>query len=449
MPTRMPRIAVIGAGVAGCAAAYFLRQEFPSGLEITVFERETSMGGRILTRMFAGSKVEFGAAFIHSTNQLLNTLIDSLQLKRLPSIHTTNAKFALGIWDGARFVLHLPASSLLKYPKLAFHYGLSLAKLRRSVENVLGQWSQIYDPQRETRVFASPKDMFESVGLLRATKETVDVYLDREHVSSPVRKELCCPIVRAIFNQNLGVNAFAGVVAMVASGVAGGSAFSVLGGNERLCQELLNKSGAQLFTGRGIKAVYSTSGGCNTVVDDRDTSSTFDAVIISAPLDGSRIALNISTPLASLSTSQEWQSVTETCVAGKLSAAFFGLNSRSNVPDLVLTTAESETPFSAITPVAMEASAPDSARSIYKIASVRPLEDCLLNELFQSIDDISSVTWRAYPRMEPRVDSIPFRLTRGIYYINSIEDIVSTLETQLLASRNAIRLMLQDVSFTR
>ena len=61
------RVAVIGAGIAGCAAAYFLRQALGDRLDITVFEQAAQVGGRIQRIPFAGTAVETGATLIHSS----------------------------------------------------------------------------------------------------------------------------------------------------------------------------------------------------------------------------------------------------------------------------------------------------------------------------------------------------------------------------------------------
>jgi protoporphyrinogen/coproporphyrinogen III oxidase len=56
-----PRIAVIGGGVAGLAAALRLRDQGPEGAEITVYEQSPVLGGKLRTGTLAGSPVELGA----------------------------------------------------------------------------------------------------------------------------------------------------------------------------------------------------------------------------------------------------------------------------------------------------------------------------------------------------------------------------------------------------
>ncbi|MCU0753977.1 MAG: FAD-dependent oxidoreductase [Xanthomonadales bacterium] len=56
------RVAVIGAGMAGLAAAARLQE---AGLAVTVFESRERIGGRILTDRSLGAAVDLGAAWIH------------------------------------------------------------------------------------------------------------------------------------------------------------------------------------------------------------------------------------------------------------------------------------------------------------------------------------------------------------------------------------------------
>ena len=67
------RVAVVGAGVGGCTAAYFLRQLGGDTLDVHVFEKDT-VGGRTDVIEFDGHKYECGASVIHSTNKYLADL---------------------------------------------------------------------------------------------------------------------------------------------------------------------------------------------------------------------------------------------------------------------------------------------------------------------------------------------------------------------------------------
>ncbi|MBO4210656.1 protoporphyrinogen oxidase [Micromonospora echinofusca] len=55
------RVAVIGGGITGLAAAVRLRDHAPAATEITVYEQSGALGGKLRTGELAGSAVEFGA----------------------------------------------------------------------------------------------------------------------------------------------------------------------------------------------------------------------------------------------------------------------------------------------------------------------------------------------------------------------------------------------------
>lgn len=55
------RIAVVGGGIAGLAAALRLRDRAPAGTRITVYEQSAVLGGKLRTGSIAGSFVEYGA----------------------------------------------------------------------------------------------------------------------------------------------------------------------------------------------------------------------------------------------------------------------------------------------------------------------------------------------------------------------------------------------------
>ena len=63
--TSKPNVVVIGAGIAGLAAAKKLKN---SGFTVTVIEASDRIGGRIKTIDFDGFKADFGASWIHGIN---------------------------------------------------------------------------------------------------------------------------------------------------------------------------------------------------------------------------------------------------------------------------------------------------------------------------------------------------------------------------------------------
>ena len=70
LPLPAARVAVVGAGVGGCCAAYFLREKEGQALAVDVFERGV-VGGRTATFKFRDHEYETGASIIHTSNKYL------------------------------------------------------------------------------------------------------------------------------------------------------------------------------------------------------------------------------------------------------------------------------------------------------------------------------------------------------------------------------------------
>lgn len=69
-PLEPVRVAIVGAGVGGCCAAYFLRQKGGEAVKIDVFERGV-VGGRTATFTFQDHVYETGGSVIHASNKYL------------------------------------------------------------------------------------------------------------------------------------------------------------------------------------------------------------------------------------------------------------------------------------------------------------------------------------------------------------------------------------------
>jgi oxygen-dependent protoporphyrinogen oxidase len=111
------RIAVVGGGVAGLAAALRLRERAPAGTAITVYEQGGAPGGKVRTGTLAGSTVEFGAeAFLTRDptggDSAAVELVRQLGLAG-DLVHPATTRAAIAV-DGA---LHpVPAGTLVGVP---------------------------------------------------------------------------------------------------------------------------------------------------------------------------------------------------------------------------------------------------------------------------------------------------------------------------------------------
>lgn len=82
--------AVVGAGIGGTAAAFYLRQEFGPGVKIDVFEPGT-VGGRLATVKIGDDEYETGGSVIHPLNLHMKQFIE--KLGNTSSVKQTQHKF--------------------------------------------------------------------------------------------------------------------------------------------------------------------------------------------------------------------------------------------------------------------------------------------------------------------------------------------------------------------
>lgn len=82
-PLQPVRVAIVGAGVGGCCAAYFLRQKGGEAVKIDVFERGV-IGGRTATFTFQNHVYETGGSIIHTSNKYLVDLSKEFGEAKLP-----------------------------------------------------------------------------------------------------------------------------------------------------------------------------------------------------------------------------------------------------------------------------------------------------------------------------------------------------------------------------
>ncbi len=71
------RIVVVGAGIAGLTAAYFLKKE---GYDPIVLEKDERVGGRMITDVIDGFTIDYGAQFLYDKFPLITDLIGGLGL---------------------------------------------------------------------------------------------------------------------------------------------------------------------------------------------------------------------------------------------------------------------------------------------------------------------------------------------------------------------------------
>jgi prenylcysteine oxidase / farnesylcysteine lyase len=129
-------------------------------------------------------------------------------------------------------------------------------------------------------------------------------------------------------------------------------------------------------------------------------------------------------------------------VVGSLNRRYFRVAESAILPNIILTEEGRDIPFLGLRRVATTA----EGRPVYRVLSAAPPNEKLLGKLFKDRTQTATRRWDAYPVLRPPLGHLlPFRLSAGLYYVNSLEWAVSTMETEVIASRNVVNLLSNDL----
>ncbi|RLB47269.1 MAG: hypothetical protein DRH23_11000, partial [Deltaproteobacteria bacterium] len=233
-----PNIAVVGGGIAGCSAAWFLRQALGEGAALTVYERDAQLGGRLAILDVGGTQVESGGTIIHETNRYMAGFVDDLGLERVEPHQRDEGggeSESVGVWDGRRFAFRTHDSALLTRLAAVWRFGvMAPLRLQRAVERGVQQWNHVYEHLEGGAAFDSPSALCSELGLADLLQKDGRQWLADSGVRGRFVDQYATPVGRIMYGQDVSMNALATSIALAGAGLAG-RLFSVGGGNRRVC----------------------------------------------------------------------------------------------------------------------------------------------------------------------------------------------------------------------
>lgn len=298
-PPRHPQrkqIAIIGSGIAGSTAAYFLQELFPDDhgpVDITIFEQKTEIGGRIKSVKYRNETIELGTPSWFPEDWCMNLLMSEFGLKPKPKLKTFDDESTIpetiGIWDGDRgeFVLvetdksgfrsrwelikvlwkgedtwivgnwfgrlyhkwllgkHRVTSKWLDIGRAVWRYGWSpLSKVSRMAREELGKWGEFGRVVRWVRGMKGVVDEVERAGLDTAALGNAKTWYESHNITDKFIREVLEPASRARFGKN--VDSVRIIASLLAIRDILSKATSILGGNHRLPHRLIRLSEAEV-----------------------------------------------------------------------------------------------------------------------------------------------------------------------------------------------------------
>lgn len=154
---------MVGAGIGGTAAAYYLRQEFGAAVKIDVFEPD-AVGGRLATVKVGDYEYENGGTVIHPLNLHMKNFIDKLGEIHIswiklnsPQIHVVcifeydsceylglsarkNVPSKMAIFDGKELVFEESDWFIVNFLRMLWRYGFNFIRMQMWVESILDKF---------------------------------------------------------------------------------------------------------------------------------------------------------------------------------------------------------------------------------------------------------------------------------------------------------------------
>ena len=424
---KMSNLAVVGAGIGGCSAAYFARKTLP-GIKLTIYDSQDRIGGRILTYNAGGRPLELGAVFFSRINK---TLLAVLKAERLKMTPVERMDFA--VWNGSKFVFRSNRELLVTFIKLFTKYKLSLTRAYFLLRKVRAQVAKMYQEERRNPTDIS--QIFESAHLNEWQNKTFYEALKERKINQAFIDEIATPITRIIYSQNEDLGAFAGISSLI--GVYSGGTYGLAEGNSILPTHLTRASNATVKMGKKVDVIEKTPEG-NYRIHAENDAMVFDSVIIATPLELADIKFDGLT--LDRGRTQTYQTVYTSAMRGVFNPKYFNLNDSVRLPATVLTTKE----VGPITHYSIQEAS--HGESLVTISSTEPLTDAVFKDIFKSSPvSIFDHCWKAaYPIFKPLGKLPPTRIDKRLMYVSAMEQAVSSMETSVLSAKNAVQMLLAE-----
>lgn len=441
------RIAVIGAGAGGSAFSYYLQRYTSHAFNITVFESNGYIGGRSTTignyvsslgnvtdEYLLNCDIELGGSVFVEANAIMVNGAEMFDLSTADNGLSDTDKLTqtVGIWTGSKFNVWLDASStitsLLGDLKLIIKYNFSIFRLFLDLQSYVNNFVGYFYHE------AFPYDMQTVVadaGLSDTTGSYASKFLKtiKHWYADNFLYDIVGPATRVNYLSDLDdIHAFGAYISMAAS-----NANAIKGGNFQIFERFLEESEAQILLNTKVTKISQNGDGKWTVSYGDGDSAKFDQVVIAAPLQLTGIVFEG----ADMSKLQnvEYRIVHATYIQTPIDHLMdkpqFG---SKGVPQTMFTTANDSIPFKSTNIVHYDNS---TNKVTYKVFTDEAIDkDFVAEQFFSNMTDVEILfahEWKAYPILKPTTIFDKFEVHEGLWYLNSMERFISTMETAALA----------------
>ncbi|KAL0182245.1 hypothetical protein M9458_021620, partial [Cirrhinus mrigala] len=196
---------IIGGGIGGTAAAFFLRQEFGPVVKIEVFEAGT-VGGRLATENIGGNEYETGGSIIHPLNLHMKHFLERLGMSPRADVSSK-----LAIFDGKELTFEESDWFIVNFIRMLWRYGFNFIRMHMWVEGILDKFMRIYQYQQFGYSFSSVEKLLHAMGgdsFLTLVNQTLEEAMLAEGFSQVFLNDIVTPITRVNYGQSVRINGF-------------------------------------------------------------------------------------------------------------------------------------------------------------------------------------------------------------------------------------------------
>ncbi|KAK9719629.1 hypothetical protein K7432_004650 [Basidiobolus ranarum] len=438
-PKVTKKVGIIGAGIGGASTAYFLNELFQQQdvkVDITMFEAEDRVGGRVFSPTFTrpglpGIPLNMGASLFVSCNYNMMNLTKRFSLPIQEDHGEYFSDSVTNLWNGKGFIWK--ESPFTRYGPENF------VKLQGIIERMLVKFLKIYD---SNRIWTSVDGLFKSLQLDNLLKVSGYEYFVSQGLNKTFVREYLDFSTRANYARGITeIHALAACIAAIpTTGVC--DTHSVTSGNSALVKELATRSKAKVLLNHRVKAIFNLHGKY-VVLSANGRIDTFDSLVVATPFQSAKLFFlpRIRYP------SVEYSQVQVTHVTGQLNPSYFNVTEAS-LPSNIYTTINEgkKTPFNSLYKIANYQ--PKKGIYMYHLHSTGKLDQSTISRIFSEKRETNvKVVWNAYPRMSTRdvQQKFPVELSSGLYYLNTMEPFISTMETETISAKNIARLIARRI----
>ena len=283
------KIAIIGSGIGGCAAAFFANK-FIENCSITIFEKNDRIGGRLFNKKIGNVQTELGAEFFHSVNLNMKEFVERFNLDVEEYVFPT-----LGVWNGSKFIYKSGENNLINNLKLLLRYRMSTIRLLGVTKKARKKVLELYENNRFDQAYNNVDSLLGVPYIQNLMRSSLYDVCRKEGISDKLIKEILEPGVRLIYGQNMDVGGFAGIATIIASD--GTPILKLKDGNVTVAKKLIENGNIQVILENTITSLQKLPDGRIQLAGSQIIEEAYDAVIIAAPLEQLKLKfINIDVP---------------------------------------------------------------------------------------------------------------------------------------------------------